>query len=495
VGVRVALGGGLLALSLLAAPTAQTDPRGGLEVPSYQTEYLSHDAARPVFEALGERLPSASAWQEWIAAADSSTRARVRQGDEISVVNLLLFGTSFTNEPRITSAQLDDNQIAIAVAARLMDFERALDAVTRRDLSSALPVTGDSVGRDFSRAVPVPGDSVGRDFSRAVPVPGDNERLAFARGLLGEGAQVRPRLLSLLQRATAENETLARLIGDARALGDPSLQFAERSRIYRTRGLSSDTTVRTNFAVEEALRGLISVRGSDAKIRRIAIIGPGLDFTDKQEGYDFYPPQTIQPFALIDSLVRLDLAHLDDLSVTTLDLSTRVNDHIERAVWRARNGWSYVFHLPVAGNVSWKPEFLRYWQTLGDTIGGQTTSPRVPPAAGPVKIRSVDVRPSVVGRITARDVNIVAEHLTLADAERFDLILATNVFVYYDLLQQGLAMRGVSNMLRPGGFLLSNNALVEVPSTGLRSIGYSKTLYSEREEDGDLIVWYRRADR
>jgi hypothetical protein len=26
----------------------------------------------------------------------------------------------------------------------------------------------------------------------------------------------------------------------------------------------------------------------------------------------------------------------------------------------------------------------------------------------------------------------------------------------------------------------------------MRSIGYSKTLYSNREEDGDLIIWYQK---
>jgi hypothetical protein len=46
-------------------------------------------------------------------------------------------------------------------------------------------------------------------------------------------------------------------------------------------------------------------------------------------------------------------------------------------------------------------------------------------------------------------------------------------------------------MARPGGILLSNNALLELPSTGWRSIGYSKTLYSDRDEDGDTVVWYR----
>ena len=48
-------------------------------------------------------------------------------------------------------------------------------------------------------------------------------------------------------------------------------------------------------------------------------------------------------------------------------------------------------------------------------------------------------------------------------------------------------------MLRSGGVLLSNNALVEVPSVGLRSVGYAKTLYSNREEDGDVMIWYQKA--
>ena len=63
-------------------------------------------------------------------------------------------------------------------------------------------------------------------------------------------------------------------------------------------------------------------------MRRVGIIGPGLDFADKQEGYDFYPPQTIQPFAVADSLIRLGLASADSLSVTTFDLSTRVERHL-----------------------------------------------------------------------------------------------------------------------------------------------------------------------
>ncbi len=205
-GVKITGAVGGLSLLLFAGLSAQSQQEAVVNV--------VHEQARPVFEALGERLPPASAWSEWIATSDRGTRARVAQGDETSVVNLLLFGTSFTSEPRITSRQLDEKQIGHAVAARLIDLERALAA------------------------------------------PGANERLLFARRLLGDRPSVRARLLSMLERTIGENETHQRLIRDAQALGDPSLQFAERSRIYRERGLASDTSLRINFAVEEALRGL-----------------------------------------------------------------------------------------------------------------------------------------------------------------------------------------------------------------------------------------------
>ncbi len=166
-----------------------------------------------------------------------------------------------------------------------------------------------------------------RDFERALALPGGNERLQFARRVLPNGASVKARLLSMINRSMKEEETHARLIDQAHALGNPSLEFAERSRMYRDRGLASDTSVRINFAIEEALQRIVAA-GLIARARRVAVIGPGLDVVDKQEGHDFYPPQTIQPFAVIDSLVRAGLAEVDTVTVTTLDVSARVNDHI-----------------------------------------------------------------------------------------------------------------------------------------------------------------------
>ena len=39
-------------------------------------------------------------------------------------------------------------------------------------------------------------------------------------------------------------------------------------------------------------------------VRRVAIVGPGLDFADKDVGFDVYAQQTLQPFAVLDALDR-----------------------------------------------------------------------------------------------------------------------------------------------------------------------------------------------
>jgi hypothetical protein len=80
----------------------------------------------------------------------------------------------------------------------------------------------------------------------------------------------------------------------------------------------------------------------------------------------------------------------------------------------------------------------------------------------------------------------------LPEGERFDVVIATNVLVYYEVLEQSLALANISSMLRPGGFLLSNNVLVELPTTPIRSIGHTDAIYSNRPDDRDQVVWYQR---
>jgi chemotaxis methyl-accepting protein methylase len=88
------------------------------------------------------------------------------------------------------------------------------------------------------------------------------------------------------------------------------------------------------------------------------------------------------------------------------------------------------------------------------------------------------------------NVNIVTDRL---DAEPFDLVIATNVLIYYDVLEQALALSNVEAMLKPGGFLLANFSAPELSSVGIRPVDTTTILYARTATENirDFMVWYQ----
>jgi SAM-dependent methyltransferase len=343
-------------------------------------------------------------------------------------------------------------------------------------------------------------DARADDLVAALSRPSKDERLEFFRRLVEsrgfllagntEGQRLGVYLATNLQRVRDEYQAFARELAAAR--GDAAREMEVRSRLFRARGIALDASLLPNLALEEALRGLTADGTLAAgSVRRVAVVGPGLDFIDKQEGYDFYPPQTIQPFTLVDSLRRLRLAAPTGVEITTLDISDRVTGHIARAAANARAERPYVLQLPRPVGIHWTAEADSYWRQLGDRIGDAVTA--TPPLdLHDVEVRAVRIRPDVVRKVEPLDLNVVYQRLVLSPERRFDVVVATNVLVYYDTFEQALALANIAAMLRPGGLLLSNSALPEVPVSGMRRAGSYRVRYSDRADDGDHVLIYRR---
>jgi hypothetical protein len=436
--------------------------------PQEAAALVSYADAKPILDRLKASLPAglaaipetelASTWPAWVSQLDRRIRARLDRGDEDSAINFLLFGTTFTSLPR-----------ALNDSAKVGGRERAADIVRGRIA----------------------------DLSAAIAAPDSDERLQFVRDLVRRHGidpttasgreQASLYFRTLMTRIVGEVDGYARTIQSARG----NAELAARSTLFRTRGLSSDTSIRPDFAVDQALEAL-AARGtlSANSVRRIGVIGPGLDFTDKAEGHDFYPQQTTQPFSVIDSLLRLGLARAADVRLTTFDVNPRINLHLHAARQRALAGTGYVVILPRDRDDRWQPSLSAFWKSFGRRIGEDTRSARPPNG---IDIRAVRVRPDIVTALDVRDVNVVVQRLVpSADEERFDLIVATNVLVYYDVFEQSLALANLAAMLRPGGVLLSNNVLVELPTTPLRAAGHSTAIYTDQADDRDDIIWYIR---
>jgi hypothetical protein len=391
-------------------------------------------------------------WLAWARRQDSSIRARLQQGDLDSMVNLLLYATSFTRQPRISMQG---------------------EGIAQASKSGVLRARVD-------------------DLVAGLRSPGDNERLIFLQRLLGSQGihpadsdgprQTGVFILQNLQRVVQERKTLAERAANAERAADtkpivpsddPS-SLLDRSSLFRDRGLSLDTGIIPDFSIEQTLRDL-KERGvlREGQVARVAVIGPGLDFIDKNEesAYDYYPQQTLQPFALYDSLVRLRLAKSNALSMSIFDISSRVIEHIQRARERAGKGIGYGIQLPRDIARPWPPQLIGYWNSLGDQVG-TAIAPIAPPQIFPgLETRAVLIRPDVVLAFEPIDLNIVLERLNLAAADHFDLMVGTNIFVYYDVFEQALALENVGAMLKRGGLLLTNDRLPAVPGGSMRLAG------------------------
>ncbi|HTK94135.1 MAG TPA: class I SAM-dependent methyltransferase [Terriglobales bacterium] len=448
-------------------------------------EFVPWEEAAPILAAAGETLPQDLAgkkpqqlmemWPDWVRAQDKDVRERLAKGDEDSLVNLLLFGTSFTREPR--------------VAAEFFEKLRALGDPQKAQAELQRVIVGR--GRDLVLAMAAPQRNERVDFMR---------RLVMAKGMNFATPQDKQKvalyLMQSYERARQEFSTYMEEVRKAQASGDPEQEMAVRARLFAKRGVSLDTSWLPNVAIENALRQL-EVKGvlAPGGAQRLAVVGPGLDFVDKREGYDFYPLQTIQPFALMDSALRLRLADRAHVHVTSLDISERVNQHLARMRKNAAAGKPYTIQLLRGTNVPWSDEAVKYWDSFGDQIAKPALAVQPPPTAGKLRVRAVRVPAALVQRIDAADLNVVYQRLALPEKDRYDVIIGTNIFVYYGPFEQSLALANAAQMLRPGGVLLSNNLLPETPSSGMESLDYVTTVYSDREADGDQIYIYRKKAR
>lgn len=429
-----------------------------------RVRYLRYaDVAETLGLFAGSELPegdiaSPGAWDRWIRKRDSQVRARIERGEEDSISNLILYGTSYTNLVRLDSpesAVTENGKIAEAARARVQALVAALGA------------------------------------------PTTNERLQIIQDFLkhkGIGIDRAPQFLTgNLERFAAEQLAYQRKLQQANSTRDIDQVLSARGTLYEARGLSVDTSLLTNYALEDTLRTLSATRAlHERRIRRIAVIGPGLDFTNKHSGYDFYPLQTIQPFAVMESVLRLKLGKPGETEVVTMDLNPGVNAHVARLAREALAGRAYTLQLPRDPSEGWTPAAIAYWQSFGDVLGSEVKPIAVPQALGGVAVRAVSIAPQFASRIRPLDLNVVAQTADLQGDQTFDLVVATNILVYYDRFEQGLAMASIARMMNRGGIFMSNDALSAHHVQALKFLLRHTVTFDSRESRGDNVLVYVR---
>ena len=432
-------------------------------------EFISFDAAMPSIAAFPNSLPQelksngldANKWSAWVQKSDREVRDRLNQGEEDTLTNLLRFGVTFTKEYRIDDEYLtrygNSSLVDSFAEHRADDLIRALASPNRWPPNSS---EGMARMRDFL------------------------QRMGYAFSSPAQRVQLKSYLLNNLARMRDDVLRYRAPAGDA-----------TRAQLFKDRGISLDTNLWPDFLLDQHFRrmkenGLLQPGG----VHKIAIVGPGLDFANKEKGNDFYPPQTIQPFAVLDSLLRLGLVNASSVELYTFDISSEVNFHIAHARQSAHSGRAYTMQLPwntaARHTDEYRKSFVDYWNRLGDQIGQPVAPIQVPAALTETQTRAVQIRHDIVQRLTPVDMNIVFQRSP--SLQGFDLIIGTNIFVYYDAFEQSLARANIATMLKPGGYLLSNDKFPEEAAYGLRNSLFTTLIIARDPERDDTMFSYRK---
>ena len=378
----------------------------------------------PLHGYLVKRGLSAATFSQFVARNHAENERRVREGDLDHLIFYLLQSLDISRtpiEPALSAKLLVDRMDDATRQTFLQGGEVPVSVIPKsadeRIAGGLLALEGDVafVRRDYFR-----------DLLRSV-VPSPAERPAAVRREYLRAMRFLYQKEFVAQRAERPAEAVAEL--------------------YRARGLSTDTAVEAGFVVREGL-GIAAGADPSRRIRRVLIVGPGLDLAPRTAFNQDAPPQSYQPWAVMDALLGLKLSTADDLAIVGADINPRVVQHLQRD--RATPpSLRLTSEIRDGDGVTLRPDFRDYFIGLGATIG----------APGIVEIRDghmskrVRANAAAARALDSVPLDIVTERL---HEKPFDLIVATNILPYFDDTQLALALANIASMLAPGGLFLHN---------------------------------------
>jgi hypothetical protein len=376
---------------------------------------------RALLEARGV---SAASFPSYLGTIRKTNAKRIREGDLDHLVFYMLQSRRFTSLPSIEPA---------------LSAKALFDALDEQQRTTFL-----REGTAPSVLVPADVQTRAAALVRAFDSPAKDERLLYFRELAESTMPPRERQAGLIR----EYMRTMRFVYEKEFVAQKSANPAgDVAALYRSRGLSTDTAVEAGYLVYLGL-GVLKSLDPQRQIRRVLIVGPGLDLAPRTALHEEGAPQSYQPWAVIDALLSLGLARADDLTVVGADINPRVVNHLRRAAAEPPL-LTLASEIRETSTVTLAPDYREYFKDLGYAIGKVDT-----PDAGRNRfVKSVQVSASAARALQAAQLDIVTDRL---ETGPFELVIATNILPYFDDPQLTMALTNVARMLSPGGVFLHN---------------------------------------
>jgi len=394
--------------------------------PASRVRRITWVDAAPLHSRLTAQGLSEDLFPAYVARTHEDNLRRVREGDLDHLVFYALQSTHFTRLPPIEPALSAKALVEAMPAGERETFLKSGQAADAR----------------------VPADARARltALDAALDEQSGDPRLAYftalARSAFSSGVDRRTALRREYLRAM-------RFVYEKEFVAQRSAHAADAvAELYRARGLSTDTEVEAGFVVYNGL-GVVKALEPERRIRRVLIVGPGLDLAPRTGMLESAPPESYQPWAVMDALNSLGLSRAGDLEIVGADINPHVVDHLRRSAQQPPT-LTLISGIQENASVTFSPEYREYFAALGNAIGLPGSA--AAGTRGHLR-KSVRVRPEVARALDGQLLDIVTERL---EGVPFDLVIATNILPYFDDRELSLAMCNVAAMLAPDGFFLHN---------------------------------------
>ncbi len=398
-------------------------------------------------------------FENYLALINQQTAARERDGEFDHLIFFALQSKLFTDLPKIEPAQS-----AYEFVNSLKPDERERYLNESQDYSPALSHLPQAVTNRLNA------------FSRAMSKSKADERLDYFKQFLEKtNSQKVAQSERLTQEYFRAMKFLYRKEFLSRSIKNPVELAAYIASLYQTRGHSTDTQIEANFAIYDALAA-IRAQSPSAQIHDVLIVGPGLDFAPRTDLMDLFGPQSYQPFAVADALLTLKLSERQNLKIHCVDINERVVSFLSTLSSKKTFSLSLLSGIEEKVERPLSDEFKNYFRALGRSIGIESKLQLLTQWRTHLS-KSLQIQPEILKSISAEKMNIITQRCS--SEKKFDLVIVTNVFPYFNDVELSLALTNIAAMTRPGGYWLHNEPrnllinlalLLEVPSLQSRTV-------------------------
>lgn len=228
----------------------------------------------------------------------------------------------------------------------------------------------------------------------------------------------------------------------------PSEEGSFLASLYQDRGHSTDTRIEANF---HRVDGTLRPQGLESFLA-------AQPCADRRTRLGFCPtsPQTLQ---------------LRSMAIHCIDINDRVIQYLRECPKREVRKLAILSALkntelnPQMAQISpnfMNVDYVAYFKELGNNIGEEVPLERLPAPLDPYLKKSLLVRKDVAERITAERMNILTE--LYQPSPQYDLVVVTNVFLYFNSTELLLSLSNIHSMMRDGGYLVHNEFRPELES-------------------------------